>query len=119
MISDNVINLHPMIALPFQLPDGADRNVEFVIDTGFTGFLTLPEQDVTVLRLPFTYFTRAYLADQSEVRMSVHEGMILCNGTGLHVNVLATGERLLLGTGLLKGHELVVQFTDSGRLQLN
>ena len=30
------------------------------------------------------------------------------------VNVLATGERPLLGTALLKGNELVVQFEESG-----
>ena len=114
MMSGMVVNLHALLNIRFRHADGSYRDVEFVIDTGFTGFLTLPPQDVAALGLPFAYHTSAHLADHSEIRLPVHEGTILWNGSELNVNVLATGERPLLGTALLKGHELVVQFADSG-----
>lgn len=114
MMSGQVINLHALFVVPFRLPDGSHRDVEFVIDTGFTGFLALPPHEVAALGLSFQYHTRALLADHSEIRLPVHEETILWNGSELDVNVLATGERPLLGTALLKGHELVVQFAESG-----
>ncbi|MCW3051584.1 MAG: clan aspartic protease, family [Chthonomonadales bacterium] len=119
MMSGLVANLHAMLTVRFRHVDGSFRDVEFVIDTGFTGFLTLPPQDVARLGLPFVYHTRAHLADHSEIRLPVHEGTILWTGNELDVNVLATGERPLLGTALLKGHELVVQFADNGLVTID
>ena len=114
MMQGSVVNLHALLHIRFRLTDGSYRDVEFVIDTGFTGFLTLPPQEVAALGLPFAYHTRAYLADHSEVRLPVHEGTILWSAEELSINVLATGERPLLGTALLKGHELMVQFAENG-----
>ena len=93
MMIGSVINLHALLNIRFLRIDGSYHDLEFVVDTGFTGFLTLPSQDVAVLGLPLVYHTRAHLADHSEIRLPVHDGTILWNGTELHVNVLATGER--------------------------
>jgi clan AA aspartic protease len=109
-----IVNLHALIAIPFLVPTGNYQDIECVIDTGFSGFLTLPPQDVATLQLPLVFYTQAHLADHSEVRLPVYEGTILWNDTEINVNVLATGERPLLGTALLKGHELRIQFTDDG-----
>ena len=114
MMNGNVVNLHALLTIRFRLGDGSYRDMEFVIDTGFTGALTLPPQDVATLQLPFAYYTRAFLADHSAVRLPVHEGTIFWNGSELNIHILATGERPLLGTALLKGHELMVQFAESG-----
>ena len=77
MITGNVIDLHALIKITFCLADGSRRDIEFVVDTGFTGYLTLPPKDVAALGLPFAYRTRAYLADPSEIRLPVHVGTIL------------------------------------------
>jgi predicted aspartyl protease len=47
-------------------PHGKEAQVEAVIDTGFTGFLTLPARLMTSLALFFAGTTRAALADDSE-----------------------------------------------------
>ena len=49
--------IHHKAILPmtFLLPGQPDFAVEFVVDTGFTQFLTLPPAAVTAMRLPFDH----------------------------------------------------------------
>ena len=82
--------------------------------TGFTEFLSLPLAAVTLLNFPFVYDMYATLADNSIVLLPVHQATIIWNGEEREVNILATGKRPLLGTALLDGHELCIQFTESG-----
>jgi clan AA aspartic protease len=89
-----------------------------VIDTGFTDFLCLPLEVVSILGLPFEYNMRANLADNSNVVLPVHTATILWNAEERDVRVLATAARPLLGTALLDGYELVVQFTEGGRVTI-
>ena len=69
-----------VISLTVQGPSGQTREVEAVIDTGFTGFLSLPSALVTELGLPFLTNETAMLADGSLVRFSVHDAMALWDG---------------------------------------
>ena len=114
MISGIVTDRHATVTLTFLLPNGSTLPIEFVIDTGFTGDLCLPQEAVSLLRLPFIYDLPANLADNSEVLLPVHEAVVIWNGEEREVRVLATGRRPLLGTALLEEHELVVQFTEGG-----
>lgn len=108
------MNLRVLLSVPLQLPNQPALAIEFVVDTGFTGFLALPPAAVAALGLPFLYRMWATLADGSIVRLAVHEATITWNGGQRQVRVLATGQHPLLGTGLLDGYELVAQFTDGG-----
>ena len=56
------------------------RNIEAVVDTGFSGFLTLPPGLVDELRLPFAYIGQAILANDAEVDFDVHYVTVLCDG---------------------------------------
>ena len=69
--------------------------------------------------LPFLYDLPVNLADNSEVLLAVHEVIIIWNGEEREIRVLATGRRPLLGTALLDGHELVVQFTEGGLVTID
>jgi clan AA aspartic protease len=71
------------------------------------------------LGLPFLYDLPVNLADNSEVLLAVHEVIIIWNGEEREIRVLATGRRPLLGTALLDGHELVVQFTEGGLVTID
>lgn len=114
MITGKVSNRHALLPVPLRLPDRPDLSIEFVVDTGFIGFLTLPPAAVATLGLPYQFDTSANLADNSEVQMAVHSVTIIWNGVQRVVGVLATGKRPLLGMALLEDHELVVQCVDSG-----
>lgn len=119
MISGIVTDRHAIIALTFLLPSGSTFLIEFVVDTGFTDYLCLPPEAVSLLGLPFLYDLPVNLADNSEVLLAVHEAIILWNGEEREIRVLATGRRPLLGTALLDEHELVVQFTEGGLVTID
>ena len=53
-----------VVALSLQGPAGQVQDIEAVIDTGYSGFLTLPATLVTELGLAFAYVGRAFLAQR-------------------------------------------------------
>ncbi|MBC1225122.1 clan AA aspartic protease [Nostoc sp. UCD121] len=119
MISGIVKDAHPTVNVEFRLPNLPDFTIEFVIDTGFTDYLCLPPEAVALLNLSFRYELPANLADNSWVDIPVHEAVIIWNGEERVVNVLATGKRPLLGTALLDGYELVIQFIEGGLVTID
>ena len=66
------------------------------------------------LGLPYVHRIPANLADDSTIDIAVHVATIVWNGEEREVHVLAMGRRPLLGTTLLEGNELVVQFAEGG-----
>ena len=113
-MTGNVQGRHALLPITFRRPNQPDLTIEFVVDTGFTYYLTLPPAAVAALGLPFLHRTAADLADDSTVEMAVHTATIVWNGAEQTVRVLATGRRPLLGTALLDGQELVAQSREGG-----
>ena len=99
-----------ILPITFRLPGQPNLTLEFVVDTGFTEFLTLPIAAVAALRLPYSHEHPAVLADGSAVKTDIYAATIIWNGTERQVSVLATGRRPLLGTALLDDQELRVRF---------
>ena len=66
---DGVVNAAYEAVIPVSLqgPTGAARDVGAVVDTGFTGFLTLPPSLVEELGLVLKGTSEGTLADGSEV----------------------------------------------------
>ena len=75
-----VEDYHAILSVPFLLQDGRRVSVEFVVDTGFAGALTLPAAAVEAMGLPFLQEMTANLADDNVVATDVHVGTILWNG---------------------------------------
>ena len=69
-----------IVALPLQDPEGRIRDVEAVVDTVHSGFLTLPPGLVAELGLPFAYIGQALLANDAEVDFDVHHVTVLWDG---------------------------------------
>ena len=84
------------------------------MDTGFTGALALPIAAVIALALPYIGEQSANMANDAEVQLSLYAATIIWNGIDQEARVLAIGRRPLLGTALLDGNELLVQFAESG-----
>jgi clan AA aspartic protease len=107
-----------LLQVPFLLEDNRELNIEFVVDTGFEGAMTLPLTVIQAMNL--SYFTQltANLADDSGVGVDVFVAMIRWDGTPKKVAVLGMGKRPLLGTALLSQHRLSVDFTESGVLSI-
>ena len=113
-----VTGYHAIIGMTFRTDTQAHIVIDCIVDTGFVGYLTLPPAAVRTLNLPFLRWISASLADDSTIHVGVHVATILWDGEAHEVEVLATGARPLLGTLLLEGHELNVQFTEGGRVSV-
>lgn len=119
MIVGQVTNSHALLPVTLRFANLPDLTIEFVVDTGFAGFLTLPPAAVAALGLPYQFDTPANLADDSEVQLAVYSATVVWDGPERIVRVLATGKRPLLGMALLAGQELVVQCTDGGTVTVD
>ena len=115
----SVLNSHALISLPLCHPNQPVMEIEFVVDTGFIGFLALPPAAISALGLPYLQDIVATLADGSEIQVAVHLATIRWHGEEHDVQVLATSKRPLLGTALLGGSELVAQFVDGGLVSID
>ena len=105
-----------VVALSLQGPEGQAQDIEAVIDTGYSGFLTLPTALVMELGLPFTYIGRALLANDDEVTFDVHDVTILWDGRPRHIRADATGSTPLVGMLLLDQHNLNIEVERGGRV---
>ncbi len=115
---EGVVNAayEPVVTLAVQGPSGPAREIEAVIDTGFTGFLTLPPGLVSELGLPFLTGNRATLADGSEVTFPSYGIVVLWDGQAVYTEADAADTTPLVGMRLLDRHDLSIQVRDGGRV---
>ena len=105
-----------VVALSLQGATGQVQDIEAVIDTGYSGFLTLPATLVMELELPFSHVSRAFLANDDEVSFDVHDVTVLWDGQPRYVKADATGSTPLVGMLLLDGHSLNIEVESGGRV---
>ena len=105
-----------VIYLTVQGPSGQAREVEAVIDTGFTGFLSLPSALVTELGLPFLTNETAMLADGGLVRFSVHDSIVLWDGQPRRIYAHLSDTTPLVGMRMLDSFNLNIEVVDGGRV---
>jgi clan AA aspartic protease len=107
-----------VIRLQVSRPGGPSEEIEAVIDTGFTGFLTLPTDTIARLRLHLVGSRRGRLADGSLVYMHLYMANVLWDGLLQRVQVLETGGPCLVGISLLYGYVLTFEAIDGGRVSI-
>lgn len=92
--------------------------LEAVVDTGFTGFLTLPRAFVDSLSLPLLGSTPATLADGTTAALEVCEALVSWHGRQRPVECLVTESSPLLGMSLLRGSELRIRVVGGGDVRI-
>jgi len=100
------------------LANGKRHAVEAVVDTGFNGFLTLPEAIVRNLNLPFESYGHARLADGTERLLSTYSTTIMWDRTEREVEVLQTKAETLIGMSLLQGYHVQMDVMDRGKVTM-
>ncbi len=105
-----------VVTLHLQEPQGRTRAIEAVVDTGYSGFLTLPTELVTELGLPFAYMGQALLANDAQVDFDVHYVTVLWDDQPRDIEADATGSTPLVGMLLLDRHNLNIEVVDGGRV---
>ncbi|HET9965197.1 MAG TPA: hypothetical protein VFQ10_07365 [Rubrobacter sp.] len=92
--------------------------VEAVVDTGFTGHLTLPRATVDALGLPIIGSAESILADGSLVMEDVCLARVLWHGAERPVRVLVADATPLLGMALMRGSDLRVECVGGGEVSV-
>lgn len=110
------VNAHreAIISLSVQSVDGYEHAINAVIDTGYTGDLTLPPSQITELRLTWLGYTSAVLGDGSLQQFEVYAATVTWDGQARAVEIDASDTEPLVGMGLLYGHEIRIQAIDGG-----
>jgi clan AA aspartic protease len=118
MIYGRLIGGKAIVSVIFRLPGQHDFSLDFAVDTGFNSYLTLPPQAVSAMNLPLHSSIPARLADGSQVILSVHLATIVWDNAERVVPILASGNKPLLGTAMMKGYHLEIDFEESGLVSL-
>lgn len=92
--------------------------IEAVIDTGFTGFLSLPPSTITNLGLPWYFRDVGTLGDGSEVVFDMHKATVIWDGKPQIIDVAASEADPLIGMSLLYGFKLQVDVTEGGTVTI-
>jgi clan AA aspartic protease len=106
--------LEAILRLRIRGPSGTEAEIEAVVDTGYTGSLTLPVSDVASLGLARRSGGRAVLADGSSRRFDTFAAEVEWGDSWRGVVASAIGDEPLVGMGLLEGHALRVEVIAGG-----
>ncbi len=118
MIYGRLIDRKAIAPVIFRLPGQPDFSLDFVIDTGFNGYLTLPVQAISAMNLPLYSSTPIKLADGSEALSAIHLATIVWDDIEKVVPILASGYKPLLGTAMMAEYHLEIDFEDNGLVSL-
>ena len=90
-----------------------------VIDTGYTGFLSLPSEIITELNLSWTGIDRGTLGDGSEVTFEVYAAKIIWDGEDRDIPINEAETDPLVGMSLLYGYDLQIQAVEGGSVTIS
>ena len=97
---------------------GREKEIEAIVDSGYTASLTLPPALITALGLRWQTMDTARLADGSECIFRVFEAKVLWDGMVRQILVDEADSDPLVGMRLLKGHELKMQVRARGKVTI-
>jgi clan AA aspartic protease len=89
-----------------------------VIDTGYTGFLSLPSEIITELNLSWTGIDRGTLGDGSEVTFEVYAAKVIWDGEYRDIPINEAETDPLVGISLLYGYDLHIQTVEGGSVTI-
>jgi clan AA aspartic protease len=94
------------------------QGIRAVIDTGFTGSLTLPQSVIADLELAWFTQQEAFLGDGSRKTFDVYRGTVIWDGQLRIIEINASDTAPLVGMALLEGFELRVQAYEGGSVAI-
>ena len=103
--------------VPLTLPGATeDITIEFILDTGFDGDLTLPANLLRQLDAQPLFLSLRALGDGSLVECPVYQIEMKWNEEVRSVDILALEHNPLLGTMLLDGCHIEIDLTENGEV---
>lgn len=98
--------------------NGQVEMTDALIDTGFTGFVTLPLQRLAQLGFAYEGIIDARLGDGWEVELDMFVGTVFWDGQAREVLILAAEGKALVGMALLAGYRVTLDVADNGRVTI-
>ena len=88
--------------------------LEMAIDTGFTGFMTLPPSVAHALNLERGYDRRMMLADGQIITTPTYLGTVIWHGNPTIIDVLELDARPVIGMSLLWDSDVAMSVRENG-----
>ena len=95
------------------------KTIHAVIDTGYTGFLTLSPALTLELQLTWYMQQQGMLGDGSVRLFNVYEASIIWDGQERAIEVNEADADCPVGMGLMEGYELVIRNVPGGVVTLS
>ncbi|WP_197484929.1 clan AA aspartic protease [Phormidesmis priestleyi] len=94
------------------------KSVRAIIDTGFTGDLTLPRNIIDQLGFTLRGFQRVILGDGSLQYFEMFVGVVIWDGKMREVEINAAETNSLIGMGLLEDYKLEMEGRPNGEVRI-
>jgi len=94
--------------------DAITQMIDAVIDTGFSGFLTLPSDTIKTLMLSWQGRDVATLGDGTFCTFDVYIGLVIWDGQYREIYINESETVPLIGMQLLRGYEVKIRAIEGG-----
>jgi clan AA aspartic protease len=118
MITGSISRHRAYVNLIVRGPSGQEGEVEFLLDTDFSGAMTLPRAACLALGLPPDRLQPARLANGTRRVVEIFLASVLWDGSARTAEVLEKEGAPLLGMSLLDGHQVLLQVVDGGQITI-
>jgi clan AA aspartic protease len=99
--------------------DTKTQLVDAVIDTGFSGFLTLPFSTIAALELVWKGRDVATLGDGTSCIFEVYIAVVIWDGKYRMIDINESETIPLIGMQLLRGYDLRIQAIEGGSVTIS
>ena len=110
--------LEPRITVNILDYRGTVVPIEVVVDTGFTGYLTLPIETINALRLERTRHRTMRLADGRPRRLPAYLAQVIWHGNPVTVSAPVVSGAPLIGMSLLWNSDVTIAARENGRVTI-
>jgi clan AA aspartic protease len=108
------INGDAILRLVLENDDQQTQVIDAVIDTGYTGFLSLPSQLIESLNLPWIGNGQATLGDGRTAVFEIYTVRVIWDDQYRQVPVNRVETEPVIGMGLLAGYALQIEVAQHG-----
>ena len=111
--------LLPLVPIEVESGTEDDRTeLEALLDSGFTGAISVPLRTVEGLKLEWSGEHSVTLGDASKVGVDLYEGIVLFAGRRYRCAVLATGDVPTVGMHLMQGMKVCFEALEGGAIEI-
>lgn len=112
------LNCEAIVRLAVGNSEGKRQMVEALIDTGFTGFMTLPLPILKKLGLQAYRREEGILGDGSSCTFDVYRGLVIWDSELRSVDINASEAGVLIGMSLLYGYRMQMDAIEGGTVTI-